>query len=231
MSELHSVTDNGDVCAFLHDLSLSKRNHVVFCGNHLFSDSVQHFGFKEEGRVVRADTRKEQPFSLDGRAGNHDDETGRVRKVSLGRLRVVQSAVPNCPIRRPDRQLAAIELITRSVSEFGGLVHYLVEGWENVVSKLHLGDGGSPGSGSSNRKSSDALLGQGRVEDAISAVLFVEAHRTAENTTKFDIFTEKQGALVCFHRDIQSLNDSGPKVQLFEVLRVFETKIFHVEFV
>lgn len=133
------------------------------------------------------------------------------------------------PIGTPNGQLSTVELISGSISEFGCLIYDLVESGENVVSKLHLGNGRSSRSCSANRKSSDSLLWQGRVENAISSILLVKTHRAAENASKFDILTKKKRTFVCFHGNVERLNNGWPKVELFEVLRVFETEICNVE--
>lgn len=51
---------------------------------------------------------------------------------------MVVSTVTHGTTRSSDSQTAAVELVTRSVTEFGCLVHKLVEGRENVVCKLNL---------------------------------------------------------------------------------------------
>ena len=61
-------------------------------------------------------------------------------------------------VRRPNGKLATIELVTRPVAELGCLVDNLIKGRENVVSELHLSDGGSSSRRSSNCKTSDTLL-------------------------------------------------------------------------
>lgn len=66
LSKLHTVGNNRNVSALLHDFSLTERNLVVFKWNILLCDSVKNFGFKENARVIATNARQEHTFGLNG---------------------------------------------------------------------------------------------------------------------------------------------------------------------
>ena len=67
LAQLHSIAYDGDIGAFLHDLSLAERYLIVLDGNILLGDSVEDFGFEEQARVVCSDAREQEALGLDRR--------------------------------------------------------------------------------------------------------------------------------------------------------------------
>lgn len=76
------------------------------------------------------------------------------------------------------------------------LVDQLVEGRIHVVCKLDLRDRLHALGGAADGETDDALLRQGRVEDAVGAELRGQVHGGAEDAAEGDVFAEEQDALV-----------------------------------
>ncbi len=57
---------------------------------------------------------------------------------------------------------------------------HLVKCRKDVIGKLHFCDGGRPGNSGANAEPRDALLAQGRIENAVLAVLILKTNRTSE---------------------------------------------------
>jgi len=96
-------------------------------------------------------------------------------------------------VGRADSQRAAVELVARAISKLCSFVHQLIEGWEDVVSKLHLGDGSRASRGVPDSKASDTLLTKRSVEYSVGSVLLVEVHRAPEHSSKLNILSEQDG--------------------------------------
>ena len=103
---------------------------------------------------------------------------------------MIQSTVTDSSVRRADSKLSTVKLIARAIPELCSLIYYLVEGWENVVCKLHLSNRCSACASCADSETSDALLRKGRVENAIRAIFLVKAHSAAENAAKLDVFAK-----------------------------------------
>lgn len=131
---------------------------------------------------------------------------------------MVVRAVTNCTVWSSDGQGAAVILVSRSVSVLRRFVHDLIEGWEDVVGELDLGDYSCTSGGHSDTEANNALLTERGVEYSVSSILFVETKRAPKNTSKFDIFSKKHGRLVFFHSYIHRVVNSRKQVHLFLVL-------------
>lgn len=83
LAQLHSIADNRDVGALLHNLGLAKRNFIVFNGHVFLGDSVQNLGLEEQAGVVRANAGEKQSLCLHWGPRDRNFEAGGVRKVSL----------------------------------------------------------------------------------------------------------------------------------------------------
>ena len=108
----------------------------------------------------------------------------------------------NSAVWRANSKLAALKLITRTIPELGRLIHYLIEGWEDVVSKLHFSNCSGASCRGTNRKAGNSLFGEWRIEHSICTILLIEAHGAAEDTTKLDIFSEDERAVVLLQSDV-----------------------------
>ena len=128
----------------------------------------------------------------------------------------------NSTVRRANSQSSTVELISGTISKLGSLVHNLIEGRENIISELHLRNGSCSRCRCTDSKSSDALLRQRRVEDAICSILFIEAHCAAENSTKFDIFSKDHCAVIFLKRKVQCVRDSRPQVHILFLVRILQ---------
>ena len=71
---------------------------------------------EENDRVWVPGGGQQQTLGLDRAPRHHDLDARCVREVCLRALRVVVPAVPDRTVRRPDRQLAAVELSARAVA-------------------------------------------------------------------------------------------------------------------
>lgn len=74
----------------------------------------------------------------DSLPGHNDLKSRCVAEISLRRLGVVVSTVAHGTAGRSDRQTAAVELVSGSVPELGGLVDQLVESRKDVICELDL---------------------------------------------------------------------------------------------
>lgn len=67
---------------------------------------------------------------------------------------------------------------------------HLIEGGQDVVGELDLGDGRRAGRGDSDGESGDALLAERRIEDAALSVFLLQAHRAAEHAAEGHVLAE-----------------------------------------
>mmetsp|Transcript_36737 Transcript_36737/g.121768 ORF Transcript_36737/g.121768 Transcript_36737/m.121768 type:complete len:371 (-) Transcript_36737:30-1142(-) len=207
--------DASDVLSGREDLRLPERQHVVAGGHVADRGAVQDLRLEEEARVAIADAGEQQPLGGVRIARVHDLEAGRVRKVGLGRLRVVVPAMPHRLRRRTDRQPAAVELGARAVPELSSLVANLVHRREDVVGELDLGDGGATHRGQPDPKSHEPLLVDRHVEHPLLPKLVAQAHRAAEDAAKGDVLTKDDGRLVGLQRYPEGVVDCGDHGELF----------------
>jgi hypothetical protein len=152
-----------------------------------------------------------------------------VSEVGLRRLRVVVSSVADGTAWRPNSQFSAVKLIARSISIFSRFVHDLIEGWEDVISELHLSNGGRTCSRHANSEASDTLLGEGRVEDAISAVFLIEVHSAAEHASKLDILAENDGRVVCLERQVERVPNRGVQIHVDALSWLLKLELLNVQ--
>ena len=150
-------------------------------------------------------------------------------EVRLWTLRVVESTVADGAVGGPDRQLTAIKLVTRAIAELGGFVDNLIEGWEDIVSELHFSDRCSTSASCADSEAGDALLRQGSVKDAVSAILLIEAHSASEHTAKLDILTKDERAVVLLHGHVERVHDGRPEVHVLLLVWVLQLELFDVQ--
>ena len=100
------------------------------------------------------------------------------------------AAVTHRSVGRAHREPAALEVVPAAVSQLGRLVNQLVEGGEDVVCELDLGDGEVARRRQANREGDDALLAQRSVENALSSEVLVEVVRAAEDSAELYVFAK-----------------------------------------
>ena len=79
-------------------------------------------------------------------------------EVGLWRLRVIAGTMTDSTVGGANREPSTVELVTGAVPKLGGLVDDLIESGEDVISELHLGDGGRTSASSADGEASDTLL-------------------------------------------------------------------------
>lgn len=62
-------------------------------------------------------------------------------EISLGGLTVIMGTMTYGPTWRTDGEASSRELVSGSIAKFSSFIDDLVEGWEDIVSKLHFCDG------------------------------------------------------------------------------------------
>ena len=82
---------------------------------------------------------------MNGISWDNDFDPRSMCEVGLRRLRMVKRSVTDCAPSCPDCKRSAFELTTRTVSILCRLIDNLIEGWEDIVSKLYLCDSGMTG--------------------------------------------------------------------------------------
>lgn len=189
-AQLRAPPHHGDVRALAHDVRLAQLDGEVAHGHLAHARAVHRLGLEENNRVRVADRREQQALRLARVARNHDFQTRSVAEISLGRLRVVETAVAHSAVGRADRQAADVELVAAAVAVLGCLVDDLVKRREDVVCELNLRDGRVAHSGHSDGEADHSLLGQRRVEHAVRTVLLAKVNRRAEHTAEGNILTE-----------------------------------------
>jgi hypothetical protein len=165
---------------------------------------------------------------LNGRTGHRNNKARGVCEVSFRGLTVVVSAVTYSTAGGSNCELSALKLITGSVSELSGFINDLIESREDIISELHLSDGGCASASSTDREASDTLLRQGSVENSIGSIFLIQSHGASENTTKFDIFAKYNSRVILFQGQVQSVGDGGPEIHLLDVGWVFEFEFLNV---
>ena len=148
---------------------------LVVSNRHLiFSVSVKSFWLQEDHGVLVPNTGQKQTLSLLTVPRDDHLKPRGVREVGLRTLGVIVASMANSTARGPDSQTSAIPLISASVPVLGCLVDNLIEGWEDVVSELDLGDSCLSNTRQPNSEASNTLLAKRAVEDSVGSVLFVE---------------------------------------------------------
>jgi hypothetical protein len=66
----------------------------------------------------------------------------------------------------------------------------LVEGWENVISKLNFGDSSSSHCSITDGKTGNTLLAQGRIENPIIPEFFFQINSAAKNASECYILSK-----------------------------------------
>ena len=130
---------------------------------------------------------------------------------------------------RANCQSSTIKLIPGAISKLGSFVHNLIKGRENIISELHLRDSSGSRRRCTDSKSSDTLLRQRRVEDAIRSILFIEAHCTAKNSTELHIFAKDHRTVIFLERNVQCVSDSRPQVHVLFLVRILQLQLLNVE--
>jgi hypothetical protein len=115
-------------------------------------------------------------------------------EVGLGRLRVIKSTMSDSTPGSTYCERSAVELSTGSISVLGCLVDYLVEGGEDIVSKLYFGDSGMSCNCKTNGKAKNTLFRKRSVEHPVNTVSFAEVGCASENTSELDVLSEYFGA-------------------------------------
>lgn len=170
-----SVSDKSNIFSFVHDFSLLEGEAVISNRDDVFSISVEGLWLEENDWVGVSDRSQEQTFSLNGISGHNDFESRSMSEVCLRRLRVVKCTVADSTPSCPDCKGSAFELTTRTVSILCGLIDNLIEGWEDIVTKLYLCDSGMPGNSQPNSESDNTLLGKRSIENPIDSVALAES--------------------------------------------------------
>ena len=84
---------------------------------------------------------------------------------------------------------------------------YLVEGREDVVSKLNLCNGVGSSHGETDGEASYPLLTEGGVEDSLLAVLLCQTDRATEHSTKGHVLSKYTGGVIGGQGDVQTVSD------------------------
>mmetsp|Transcript_117771 Transcript_117771/g.329791 ORF Transcript_117771/g.329791 Transcript_117771/m.329791 type:complete len:551 (-) Transcript_117771:227-1879(-) len=129
-----------------------------------------------------------------------------MREEGLGALAVVHAAVPHRGARRPDDDVAGAPARV-PVAVLGDLVDDLVEGGEDVVRELDLGDGGVARAGEAHGEARDGLLRHRRVHHALGAEPVAEAHGATEDAAEADVLAVEHGLGVLLQRHAQGVVD------------------------
>ena len=181
------------------DLGLAERDRVVGVGDVAADGSIHLLVLEEEHRVLVADRRAEQAAGV-VRRGRHDHlEPRHVGEERLDRLRVIERAVDAAAVRGADRHRHAVAVV-RAVAHPRRLGHDLVEGREDEVGELDLGDRAQAVDRGADRGPDDHRLGQRRVDHAVVAELGPQAVGGQEDAALLaDVLAEHDDRLVAAH--------------------------------
>ena len=83
----------------------------------------------------------------------------------------------------------------------------LVESRENIVGKLYLSDGISPGHGQTDGKARDTLFTQRSVEHPLLAELLRQSDGAAEHSAEGHVLSEDAGGVIGCQGDVQGVGD------------------------
>ena len=83
-----------------------------------------------------------------------------------------------------------MEITSRSVTILGSLVDDLIEGGENVVTKLNFSYAGVASDSCPDGEAKDSLFGEGGIEHSVCAVALIEAHGATEDSSELYILPE-----------------------------------------
>ena len=86
---------------------------------------VENFGLKENAGIFISDTGQQQALRFGRATGDDNLEAGRVSKVRLGRLRVVESPVTHGSPGGSEGQRPAVKQVSTTVSVLRSLVDNL----------------------------------------------------------------------------------------------------------
>ena len=114
-------------------------------------------------------------------------------EICLGRLRMIQSSVPDCTPSCSESQTTTIELASRSESILSSLIDNLIECWENIISELYLSNGSMTYNCQTNGKTSNTLFWKGCIENPVDSILLKQTTSTTENTSKLHILPKHLG--------------------------------------
>ena len=163
---LGAPAKNGHVGAFLGDFCFTQGQAVIFIRYFAHGRPVKALGLKEQYRVGIVDGSQKQALGLVRVTWHHNLETRGVGEIGFRGLRVVKTAGNAAAIGRANGQSTDVEEVTRAIPVFRRFVHDLVEGREDVVGKLNLGDGHRALGGQAVGKTDNALFHQWCVETA-----------------------------------------------------------------
>mmetsp|Transcript_9571 Transcript_9571/g.33928 ORF Transcript_9571/g.33928 Transcript_9571/m.33928 type:complete len:698 (+) Transcript_9571:268-2361(+) len=211
-SHLRAPTDQRDVGALAHNIRLSQRKLVVADGHvavRVLEDMpIQDLRLEEHYRIWVTDRGQQEPLGLLRSSRHHDLQARAMGEVRLHALAVVHAAVAHCGARCADRDVATTTAHI-AVPVLGNLVHDLVEGWEDVVSELHLGDGLVACHRQAHGKTGDGLLTQRRIHHSLRAELIAQAHGAPEDSAKANVLPEDHSLGIRRHRNVQGTVNRG----------------------
>ena len=169
-------------------------------GRHVAANRAVHLlVLEEQHRVVVPDRRAQEPLGVVGRGRDHDLEPRDVGEERLHGLRVVQGAVNAAAERGADHHRHRVPP-QRAVAHPRRLGHDLVEGREDEVGELDLGDRPQPVERGTDRGADDHRLRQRRVDHAVVAELGPQAvGRQEDPALPADVLAEHDDRCVAAH--------------------------------
>ncbi|MNY35608.1 hypothetical protein D3C86_1700280 [compost metagenome] len=128
-------------------------------------------------------------------------------EVGLVGLRVVVAAADAAAVGGADDDRAGV-LPARAVAELRHLVDDLVDGREDVVHELDLGDRAQAVEGHADGGADDAGLGEGGVDDPVLAELLLQADGGAEDAAELaHVLAHDDHPIILAHLDLQGVVD------------------------
>jgi len=111
-------------------------------------------------------------------------------KVSLRRLRMIESPMAHCTPSCSKGKTTTLELPTRSVAILSSLVHYLIESRKDIIAELNLSNCSVSNCSDTNSKPCYTLLRKWCIKNSLYSIFFQKPTGTTENTSKFYILAK-----------------------------------------
>ena len=200
--------DERDVATFAHDGRLAEPAGRAV---HLALERVQALVLEEEHRVVVADRGLQQRLRVRRVRRAHDLEARYAHEPRRGHLRVDRAELAAGADDGADHERDA-DLLLRQEPVLRRLVDEAVHRERQEVAEHDLDDRPEAVHRRAERRARERQLGDRRVEDALRAVLVVEARRRREDAAgDGDVLAEEDHALVGGELLVERVADRGAK--------------------
>ncbi len=172
-----TVSNHGQVFAFLHGFGLAERNHVVRAGIGRASEglAIKPLMFQKHYRIVAANGRPQKAVGIESVRGEANAQSRNVREDAFTALRVIDRASREVAADRHAYYRRAGEISIGTPANGCQLVAELLHRGPDIVEELDFHHRLDPARGHADRAADNVGLGQGRVEDTVAAEFHLQA--------------------------------------------------------